>query len=108
MISASTVQLYRDVVQVVVSCSSEKLVKVRSVSTPNADQNLLFGFMALQMGLISREELIAATSIWLPNKSQPLDRVLMDRGWLAEDNHHNAGVPHESAQIGTIAVECCH
>ena len=42
--------------------------------TLNADQNLLFGFIALQNGLLSREDLIAATSVWLQDKSQPLDQ----------------------------------
>ena len=55
--------------------------------TLNADQNLLFGFIALQNGLLSREDLIAATSVWLQDKSQPLDQVLLDRGLLTEDDH---------------------
>jgi len=57
------------------------------VPTLNADQNLLFGFIALQNGLLSREDLIAATSVWLQDKSQPLDEVLLARGLLSEDNH---------------------
>ena len=56
------------------------------MSTVNAEQNLLFGFIALQNGLLSREDLIAATSGWLHDKSQPLEELLVARGLLSEDD----------------------
>ena len=38
------------------------------MSPSSADRNLLFGFLALQNDFLSREELIAAVSIWLQDK----------------------------------------
>ncbi len=55
---------------------------------PNdADRNLLFGTLALQMDFISREALIAATAAWLRDKSRPLDRILLDQGALSAESH---------------------
>ena len=48
----------------------------------DADQNLLFGVLALQMDFISREALIAATSAWVLDKARPLAQILQDQGVL--------------------------
>lgn len=53
----------------------------------NFDKNLLFGFLALQNDFISREELIAAVSVWLQDKSVSLHEILVERGWLQSNQH---------------------
>jgi serine/threonine protein kinase len=52
-----------------------------------ADRNLLFGVLALQMDFIRREDLIAATSAWVLDKSQGLDQILLERQALTADEH---------------------
>ena len=42
----------------------------------DADRNLLFGVLAMQMDFVSREDLIAAVSAWVLDKSRPLDREI--------------------------------
>jgi serine/threonine protein kinase len=50
-----------------------------------ADRNLLFGFLALQNDFIAREELIAAVSVWLTDKSRSLEDIFRERRALADD-----------------------
>lgn len=50
------------------------------------NRHLLFGVFALQMDFISREQLIAATSKWLMDKSQPLEEILVHQGALADSD----------------------
>jgi eukaryotic-like serine/threonine-protein kinase len=54
-------------------------------SRSNADRNLLFGVLALQMDFVSREALIAAVSAWVLDKAKPLDAILVEHGALASD-----------------------
>ncbi len=49
-----------------------------------ADRNLLFGVLALQMDFITREALIAAVSAWIRDKAKPLARILVAQGSLPE------------------------
>ena len=42
----------------------------------NADRNLLFGILALQMDFIGRDALIAAMHAWVLDKAKPLGRIL--------------------------------
>jgi eukaryotic-like serine/threonine-protein kinase len=49
------------------------------------DRNLLFGILALQNNFISREDLVAAVSDWLADKSRPLDEVFRERKILPDD-----------------------
>ena len=53
----------------------------------NPDRNLLFGLLALQNDFVSREDLLVAASVWLQDKSQLLDQILLDRKLLDEDEH---------------------
>jgi hypothetical protein len=46
---------------------------------PGADQNLLFGILALQMDFIGRDALIAAMHAWVLDKSRPLGQVLVEQ-----------------------------
>lgn len=45
-----------------------------TIDSPN--RHLLLGILALQMDFISREELVAATSVWLQDKSRPIEEIL--------------------------------
>lgn len=54
------------------------------MSAPNTDRNLLIGILALQMELIDREQLLAATNLWLQNKQRPLREILVETGALRE------------------------
>jgi serine/threonine-protein kinase len=57
------------------------------MSESNSDRNLLFGLLALQNDFISREQLVAAVSVWLQDKSQSLDVILRKSQTLPEDEH---------------------
>jgi WD40 repeat protein len=50
----------------------------------DADRNLLFGVLALQMDFISREALIKAVSAWIRDKAKPLAQILVEQGALPE------------------------
>src|SRR4051794_36554474 len=60
-------------------------------STPmrraDADRNLLFGILALQMDFITRDALIAAMNSWVLDKQKPLGQILLDQGALACEAH---------------------
>ncbi len=51
----------------------------------NADRNLLFGILALQMDCITRDALVAAMNAWVLDKSKSLGKILVDHGALAAD-----------------------
>ncbi|MEQ8788833.1 MAG: protein kinase [Pirellulaceae bacterium] len=53
----------------------------------STDRQLLFGILAMQTGFISQDDLVSATSVWLEDKSTPLDQVLVDRGRLGAEEH---------------------
>jgi serine/threonine-protein kinase len=57
-----------------------------SIVSPNTDRNLLFGVLALQMGFVSRDELIGAMVGWMTDKGRPLGQILVDRGALGPDD----------------------
>ncbi len=50
----------------------------------DAERNLLFGVLALQLDFITREALILAVSSWSRDKSRSLDAILVEQGALAE------------------------
>jgi hypothetical protein len=52
-----------------------------------ADRNLLFGILALQADLISRDALINAMNAWAVNKATPLGQILRDQGALTVEGH---------------------
>ncbi|HEV3260118.1 MAG TPA: protein kinase [Gemmataceae bacterium] len=58
------------------------------MATANADRNLLFGILALQMDFISREGLITAMNAWVLEKSRPLGQLLQQRGDLTPERHN--------------------
>ncbi len=51
------------------------------------DSNLLFGILALQMDFINREQLIAATSAWVKDKSRALATILLDQHAIDQAVH---------------------
>jgi formylglycine-generating enzyme required for sulfatase activity/tRNA A-37 threonylcarbamoyl transferase component Bud32 len=55
--------------------------------TANADRNLLFGILAVQMDFISRDALIAAMNAWVLDKTQALGAILLQQGALRSDTH---------------------
>jgi serine/threonine-protein kinase len=52
----------------------------------DADANLLFGVLALQGDLIDRDQFAEACSAWSAAKGRPLAEVLIDRGWITEED----------------------
>jgi tRNA A-37 threonylcarbamoyl transferase component Bud32 len=48
----------------------------------NADRNLLFGVLALQMDFITRDELVGAMQAWVLDKAKSLGELLVERGNL--------------------------
>ena len=51
------------------------------------DGNLLFGIVALQLSLISRDALIAGMNAWVLAKHRALGRILVEQGALAPSRH---------------------
>src|SRR4051794_37588015 len=58
-----------------------------TVAQADADRNLLFGFLALQMDFVSREALLAALGAWVADKSRDLGRLFLRQGVLSADRH---------------------
>jgi len=54
------------------------------MSEPNADRNMLFGVMALEMEYINRDQLVAAVNEWMLDKSQTLADLLARQGLLTD------------------------
>jgi serine/threonine-protein kinase len=50
----------------------------------NADRNLLFGALALQLDFITSEALVAAVAAWVRDRSRPLDAILAEQGGLSD------------------------
>jgi tetratricopeptide (TPR) repeat protein len=57
------------------------------MSQPIPDRNLLFGILALQADLISRDDLIGAMSAWAVHKATPLGQILREQGALSAEGH---------------------
>ncbi len=53
-----------------------------SNASNHGESNLLYGILAMQMDFISREDLIAATSAWVKEKSIPLSQLLLERNMI--------------------------
>ena len=48
----------------------------------NADRNLLFGILALQVNFISRDALVAGMKAWVIDKRKPLGQILLEQKQL--------------------------
>src|SRR5262245_25342140 len=51
----------------------------------SADRNLLFGVLALQADLLDAARFAEACSAWAARKDMPLADLLVQRGWLTEE-----------------------
>jgi len=52
-------------------------------------RNLLFGALALEVGLIDADQLAQACALWVGDRSKTLPAILCEKGWLrAEDRPH--------------------
>jgi serine/threonine protein kinase len=51
------------------------------------DRNLLFGILALQNNLVSRDQLVEAMNAWVLARHRPLGELLLDRGALGQEEH---------------------
>ncbi|WP_435009220.1 protein kinase domain-containing protein [Tundrisphaera lichenicola] len=56
------------------------------MAADNADRNLLFGILALQMDFITRDGLVEAMNAWILRKQSPLGEILAERGDLASQH----------------------
>lgn len=54
------------------------------MDTKNVDENLLFALVALKMGLIDNEHMVAALNAWAARKDRSVGRVLVAQEALAE------------------------
>ncbi|MCI0681462.1 MAG: protein kinase [Gemmataceae bacterium] len=52
------------------------------MANPNADRNLLYGVLALQMEFVTREQMVTALSAWGHAKDKSLGQILMEHGVL--------------------------
>ncbi|MFI5455866.1 MAG: serine/threonine-protein kinase [Isosphaerales bacterium] len=52
-----------------------------------ANRNLLFGILAVQMDFISRDQLVVAMHAWVLEKHKPLGQILQEQGALTNDEH---------------------
>src|SRR5207302_5924644 len=53
--------------------------------SPDADRNLLFGVLALQAGVINKDQFAQGCAAWAADKEKPLADLLVERGWLTAD-----------------------
>ena len=53
----------------------------------SADENLLFGILALQIDFISRDQLVAAMNAWVLAKHKGLHDILKEQGALDAEQH---------------------
>jgi serine/threonine-protein kinase len=67
------------------------------MSQPASDRNLLFGNLALQKDLVSKEALLRAVDAWMGNPLRPLADVLVEQGALADDAR---------ALLETLVADC--
>src|SRR5262249_49620754 len=51
-----------------------------------ADRNLLFGVLALQADLLDATRFAEACSAWAARKDTPLAALLVERGWLTDED----------------------
>lgn len=55
------------------------------MAQPQADRNLLFGILALQMDFVTRDGLVAAMNAWVLNKQAGLGELLVERQLMDSD-----------------------
>ncbi len=81
----------------------------------SAPANLLMGVLALQNGLLSHDELLAATTAWVQGKGQPLREVIRHRNLMSQEEldllealyakylqHHNYSLDQSLADLSSL------
>jgi hypothetical protein len=63
-----------------------------------SDRNLLFGVLAVQMGFINSDALVAALNAWVSDKSRPLGEILVAQGAM-QAAHRNVLEPLVDARL---------
>jgi serine/threonine-protein kinase len=89
------------------------------VDRSDADRNLLFGILAVQMNFISRDALITAMHAWVLDKQKPLGRILLEQESLTTEQlqaldalivqhlkAHGDDPDSSLAAIGSAAIDC--
>jgi eukaryotic-like serine/threonine-protein kinase len=74
------------------------------MATASTDRNLLFGMLALQIGLIDQDQLVTAFRAWTRDKRRPIADYLVDRGDLDADQRaavHGMVALHEKKHGGS-------
>jgi len=67
--------------------SARPMPKANLPSPNQADANLLFGILALQLSFIGRDQLLAAARAWAADKSQSIEQRLLAQGVLGPEKH---------------------
>ena len=57
-----------------------------NMSQSSADRNLLFGILAVQMDLVTRDGLIAGMGVWVLNKTRSLSEILVEHKYLKAEH----------------------
>src|SRR5262245_20660695 len=57
--------------------------------SPDNDRNLLFGVLALHADVITHARFVEACSLWANQKHQSLARLLIERGWMTDDERQD-------------------
>jgi serine/threonine-protein kinase len=57
------------------------------VAAEPSDRNLLFGILAVQTDLVSKDALVRAMSAWVLDKTRPLGDLLVEQGALSAEHH---------------------
>src|SRR4051794_19561952 len=57
-----------------------------NIPPPDTDRNLLFGVLALQADLLDAGQFAEACSAWAGRKDVPLADLLVQRGWLTDED----------------------
>ena len=64
----------------------------------NTDQDLLFGVFALQLERITQEQMSKAYAEWLSRQDRSMASLLVERGWVSEDDRREIEQLIESQQ----------
>jgi WD40 repeat protein len=67
------------------SSSEDKAMSDPPAGRHGADDNLLYGMLALQMNFVGRDALLAAMQAWVFDKSKPLGQILQEQGRLTPE-----------------------
>ncbi|WP_145366247.1 serine/threonine-protein kinase, partial [Stratiformator vulcanicus] len=86
-----------------------------SESNPGSDRNLLYGMIALQAGLVTKNALLEAMQAWVLDKDRPLGDILVEKGGLNSEAktlldslvemqvaRHNGDVEASLAEVSSV------